>query len=313
MKPVRPIDPDDPFGSRPDEKPPFGWDERYWDSVRERIEIRRRDPGSARPPLPPEPRRAGRRAAVLAGTLAVVCFAILRPVGEPVATIATHEPTLIRVDGSEEPPVAVEWARRNGRRSAFVVFRSLQPEISFVSLPFPVGAQEPADAAVAAPAIDSRESIQILMQIYRGDIRTTPREVSTTTIFRENSLTERDGVDPARLSGEDVIDQVREIFSLEEVSSLGSSVVPLFSGVALVDDEGSEARIRLTGQAVDEHSVRLVISQQRDGEEDFATSVVARYGKIVMLAGPTSRSDGRDVMLFICLTPLSTGVLASHG
>ena len=42
MKPVRPIDPDDPFGSRPDEKPPFGWDERYWDSVRERIEIRRR-------------------------------------------------------------------------------------------------------------------------------------------------------------------------------------------------------------------------------------------------------------------------------
>lgn len=312
MKPT-PIDPDDPFGSRPDEKPPSGWDERYWDSVRERIEIRRSDPDSSQLPRPPRPRRGGRRAAVLVGVLAAICFATLRPVGEPAGSSSSQEPTLIRVDGSEEPAVAVEWARRNGRSSAFVVFRSLEPEISFVSLPLPAAAQEPPGGTVAGPAIDRRESGRVLMQIYRGDIKTTSREVSTTTIFRDHSLIAGDGVDAARLSGEDVIDQVREIFSLEEVSSLGSSMVPLFGGVAVVDDDGREARVRLMGQPVDEHSVRLVISQQRDGEEDFATSVIARYGKTLMLAGPTSRSDGRDVMLFVCLTPLSDEIGPSRG
>jgi hypothetical protein len=245
--------------------------------------------------------------------VAVVCIAALGPIGEAGRTTLTQEPTLIRVDGSEEPPVAVEWARRDGRQSGYVVFRSLQPEISFVSLPLPGTSPEIADGAMAAPAIDRPGSGQVLMQIYRGDMKASSREVSTTTIFREHSVTGADGADSARLPGEDVSDQVREIFSLEAVSSLGSSMVRLFGGVAVVDDEGSEVRIQMTGQPVDEHSVRLVIAQRRDGEEYFATSIVARYGKTVMLAGPTSRSAGRDVMLFVCLTPFSNGIPPSHG
>ena len=44
----------DPFGTRPDEKPPQGWDEGFWEDVCARIEDHRSDPASSRPPEPPK-------------------------------------------------------------------------------------------------------------------------------------------------------------------------------------------------------------------------------------------------------------------
>src|SRR5262249_11880599 len=50
------IDPDDPFGTRPDENPPRGWDETFWSGVRARIQREGGGPGSEEPPT--EPRHA---------------------------------------------------------------------------------------------------------------------------------------------------------------------------------------------------------------------------------------------------------------
>ena len=44
MNARHPFDAEDPFGTRPDEKPPQGWDAAFWEGVRERIKDRRLEP-----------------------------------------------------------------------------------------------------------------------------------------------------------------------------------------------------------------------------------------------------------------------------
>lgn len=131
------FDADDPFGTRPDEKPPAGWDDRFWDGVRDRIRRGTQEPGASR--LPDPPRRNGavaRTVALLvvttaAGAAAVVMASRPAPPVVPVERLADAT-TLVRVSGSADPAVAVEWARSEGRASGYVVFESLTPEISYV-------------------------------------------------------------------------------------------------------------------------------------------------------------------------------------
>jgi hypothetical protein len=135
MKPRFRFDSEDPFGTRPDEKPPEGWDTRFWEGVRERIEDRR---NSSEPPGLPEPPRRGApaRTAAIVAMVAMVALAaamLLSP-GPPTRALAPEDPssTVVRVSGVEDPSVAVEWARSGGRSSGYVVLQSLEPDISYV-------------------------------------------------------------------------------------------------------------------------------------------------------------------------------------
>ena len=126
-------DAEDPFGSRPDEKPPAGWDAGFWEAVRDRIEDGREDPAASRPPASP---KRGRRAAGAAITVLVAAAALALFASRPSGPAAPdpNEPSLIhvRVDGSADPLVSVEWARTGGVNSGYVVLRSLDPEVSYV-------------------------------------------------------------------------------------------------------------------------------------------------------------------------------------
>ncbi len=147
-RPMSVNDPDDPFGSCPDEKPPAGWNEGFWDGVRDRIEQSRELPGGApdhrRVPEPPGGRR---RAQLIALLLAVASGALgllagvdwSRPERPPESRV------LVRVFADREPPVVVNWARAQGATSSFVLLESVTPEISYLML-----TPEPAPRAVAA-------------------------------------------------------------------------------------------------------------------------------------------------------------------
>lgn len=132
-----PIDLEDPFASRPDEKPPAGWDAGFWEQVRDRIE-ENRDAGEPRAPIPDPP--TGRTAARLATVTVVVAAAVALFAGfqggasppEP-----EHGPTVVRVDGSRDPAVAVEWARSGGEEAGYVVLTSFDPDVSYVLIDRP--------------------------------------------------------------------------------------------------------------------------------------------------------------------------------
>ena len=133
------FDAQDPFGSRPDEKPPAGWDARIWDEVLERIEQRRADPGFRN--LPQPPRRgsaAGLSALVLLAlvmaTAAGTAYYFSAPLPPGASSAGTSGPkaTVVRVSGAADPAVAVEWARSGGHQSGYVVLESMTPEISYV-------------------------------------------------------------------------------------------------------------------------------------------------------------------------------------
>jgi hypothetical protein len=133
------FDAEDPFGTRPDEKPPAGWDEKFWDDVRERIQQRQGDPGSTRLPEPP------RRANSTARAVAIIACAVATAAGAA-ALYMTSFPagpdrhhgrgadatTTVIVSGAGDPAVAVEWARSGGQASGYVVLESFAPEISYV-------------------------------------------------------------------------------------------------------------------------------------------------------------------------------------
>lgn len=133
------FDEQDPFGTRPDEKPPAGWDASFWDGVLERIEQRRVDPGFQHLPEPPR-----RGSATVVSTLVVLVLMMATAAGTAYyisaplpragngAPAAGPSATVVRVSGAADPAVAVEWARTGGHQSGYVVLESMTPEISYV-------------------------------------------------------------------------------------------------------------------------------------------------------------------------------------
>jgi hypothetical protein len=146
---------------------------------------------------------------------------------------------------------------------------------------------------------------RLLVQLFRGRTLASAQEVSITTIFRPRSFVVLADADVTGGSEQALISQVGEIFSLGEVVSLGSSIVPLSGGAALLDDDGDRIELRLEGHALGGRAARVVVSELRDGLEVVATSVIARSGKTVVLAAPaTARARGDQQIIFVCLTPL---------
>ena len=127
------LDPDDPFGSRLDEKPPSGWDDSLWTDVRARIEKPGSDP---EPPLPAPPPRPERRdvpvlmALIIPAAVFTASLALPSPAAPPDREPASH--TVVQVVGTDEPGVEVEWARRGKRRTDYVVLESLDPQVSCI-------------------------------------------------------------------------------------------------------------------------------------------------------------------------------------
>ncbi|MGH9869031.1 MAG: hypothetical protein ACREAA_12800 [Candidatus Polarisedimenticolia bacterium] len=135
------LDPDDPFGSQPDEKPPSGWDESLWAEVRARIEKPGPDPEpplpSAPPPRPERPRDVPPRrdvpalmALIIPAAVLVASVALPPPAGPADQGPASH--TVVQVVGTDEPDIEVEWARRGKRRTGYVVLESLDPQLSCI-------------------------------------------------------------------------------------------------------------------------------------------------------------------------------------
>jgi hypothetical protein len=171
-------------------------------------------------------------------------------------------------------------------------------------------------AAAASPVrpavITTAASGRVMLQLFRGSTAGSHSEVSITTIFSARTFTVLADADLAQGAEDDLRSQVKEIFSLKEIVSLGSSMVPLAGGSALLDDDGRQVAIRIEGQPVGGRAVRLVVSQMRDGREDVATSVVARYGKTIVLAGPApSAASGDQEIIFVCLTAISPAAASS--
>jgi len=144
----------------------------------------------------------------------------------------------------------------------------------------------------------------VLVQLFRGRTQATGQEISITTIFRERSFTVLGDADVTGGSEEELKSRVREVFSLKELASLGSSIVPLSGGSAVLDDNGHRLEVRVEGQPVGGHAARLLVSESHDGEEVVASSVIARSGKTVVLAGPPAPvAAGGTEINFVCLTP----------
>jgi len=129
------IDPEDPFGSRPDEKPPRGWDDRFWEEVCLKIDETKNAPDPARLPEPKPGRRRAVRAVhatmflIAAAAVGAILHEALSAAPEPLDDVS-H--TLVRVYENSEPDVAVDWARLDGVSSGYVVLQSIDPDISLV-------------------------------------------------------------------------------------------------------------------------------------------------------------------------------------
>lgn len=175
-----------------------------------------------------------------------------------------------------------------------------------ITIPGRVLFEEQRAAAADAPGEAVRPGPdRILVQIYRGRRMASDQEVSITTIFRPRSFVVLADADVSGGSEETLVAQVREIFSLGEVISLGSSIVPLAGGAALLDEDGHRLELRIEGHHVGDRAARLVVSALHDGREIVATSVIARTDKTIVLAGPgTGRAGSDEDINFVCLTPL---------
>jgi len=155
--------------------------------------------------------------------------------------------------------------------------------------------------APAAPSTDKA----VLLRVFRGRTRTTRSEISVSTIFRGPSFSVLADPDITGSTEQELTAHLKEIFSLKEVVSLGSGRVELAGGSAVMDDDGHSLEIHVEGQPAGRNTVRLMVSQTRDGAEVVATSVIARHGKTVVLAGPSASGSGDDGgVSFVCLTPL---------
>ncbi len=145
----------------------------------------------------------------------------------------------------------------------------------------------------------------VLLRVLRGRTQPTRSEISVSTIFRGPSFSVVADPDITGNTEQELIAHLKDIFSLQEVVSLGSGRVELAGGSAVMDDDGHSIEIRVEGQPAGRNTVRLMVSQTRDGVEVVATSVIARHGKTVVLAGPgSSGTPDYDGISFVCLTPL---------
>ncbi len=304
MRPGFAYDDEDPFGSRPDEKPPRGWDVGFWREVKDRIESGGRDPDSAEPPpARPRPRAVGPVAGIVVAG-AVAAAALLPAAPRSPAPPGAEPPTLVLVDGSRNPAVRVEWARRGGRESSVVVLETYGPETSYLVL------ERAGPAALESPgareAIPAREDASpvVLVSLLRGERGPRDAEVHVTTVFGERSFVLPAGEDAGAPTEDEVAAQARTVFSLRSVAPLGSSILPLSGGTALLEDSGRRASIRIEGTRAGAGSVRLVVTLMQDGREPVATSVVALIGRAVVLTGPDPAAAEGSLFL-VRLTPLA--------
>jgi len=300
----------DPFGSRPDEKPPRGWDDRFWDDVRVRIEDSRSGDDEGKLPDPGRWRRRGARAA---GALTVLLFfagvvAALRWQHARVSP-GVVAPTVVRVLGTDLPDVEVDWARLGGHDAGAAVFRSIDPDISYVyidqSLPPRTAHAVSRDAAVVSGAIRADEP-QGLIRMFRGRLIPSTQEVEVTTFFRDPGFLLLSGADGAGAQDagldEEIVAHARGVWSLGEVTPLGASRMSLAGGAVVVDGGPHLMRLTIEGQPVGPDSARLLVSQSNEGKEVVATSVVARRGRTIILAGGRNPSEGD--LLIIAFTYL---------
>ncbi len=316
---------DDPFGTRRDEKPPSGWDDRFWDDIRNRIEDSRGRPEHGKLPDPGRWRRLGARAT---GALVVLLIAAgfvaasRSGPGDGPRTTA-FPPTVVRVDGSDLPDVEVDWARRDGRDAGVAVFRSVDPDVSYVyidaRLPARAARAIPGDGAVAHATISSGEPEAIvradrpseaaalagigLVRMFRGRVLPSTQEVEVTTFFRDPGFFQLAGPDAAPQDGleEEVGAHARGVFSLGEVTPLGTSRMALTGGAVVVDGGPHPTRLSIRGQSVGNDAARLQVTQSYEGREVVAASLVARRGTTIILAGGGLAEDD---LLLVCLTLL---------
>jgi hypothetical protein len=124
--------------------------------------------------------------------------------------------------------------------------------------------------------------------------------VEVATIFRDPAFAVL--ADDQRTVGseEALRARVRDLFALGEVDTIGSSLVDLPGGSALMDDGGRLVEVRLKGRPAGERSVRLVITASLDGLGPVTTSVIARQGRTVLLAG----QPANGLVSFVGVTPL---------
>lgn len=177
---------------------------------------------------------------------------------------------------------------------------------AIAALSLPAGGSLPSgrvDPPVTRPGAEPAASI--LVELLRGTAQSTAPEVSITTIFRDQTFTLLAGDAPDGRAQEDLHRHIREMFGLAELTSLGSSLVPMAGGSAILDVEGGRIEFRIDGQPMSDRIYRLVVSERRGGREEVATSVLARRGRTVVLAGPTTPHPGEGPgFSFVCLTPI---------
>ena len=156
------------------------------------------------------------------------------------------------------------------------------------------GAHPPAPAAAAG------EPGRVLVQIFRGRARADDGGVEVATIFRDQGFAVL-ADEPVMVESEQALqDRVRDLFSLDEVDLVGSSLVPLPGGAAVMDDGGRRVQVSVEGTRVGHRALRLVIGASLDGSGEVTTSVIAREGRTVLLAGQPSAGN----VSFLCVTPL---------
>jgi len=158
-------------------------------------------------------------------------------------------------------------------------------------------------AALQSPAVVVDRPV--LVRILRGLKSRSDQEVSITTMFRSPTFSVMADAEVAASSEAELLAHIREIFSLEEIASVGSSIVALPGGSAVLDDNGRQLEIRIQGERLGSRAVRLMVSQSWGGRQVVATSVIARAGKTIVLVGPaTPGSQAGHEIDFVCLTPL---------
>jgi hypothetical protein len=162
--------------------------------------------------------------------------------------------------------LALAWGQRG----------ALRPGISVPAMP---------SAAAGAAATEAPQ--RVLLRLFRGRREPAPQDVSVTTLLGPGMPTVVVDPDLAQATDDDLRAQLASVFSMSQVLALGSTVTDLAGGRALLDDDmGLPLEVSIEGHPAAARSARLVLSLRRAGRELIATSLVARSGRTVNVAGP---------------------------